>query len=859
MTFSAPRLTIYALLSAVEEDLRGFMIEYLTDTEPPRTLLGEELHARALERYSDENGPADAEHSLRDLLPFVDFGDLVEIVNRSRAKLPQHIANHVRALNPQLQLLLPIRKRIAHIRPFRYDDLARVTSFTDQVSSSHPSHWPSVTETVARLSRDPAFVFDLPLPRYEEPVDSAYHNLPLPEFDDTGFLGREAEVSSVLSLCKGAWPVISVVGEGGLGKTALALRCAYDLVDAESQFDAIVWSSSKTTRLDPTQIREIDGSIRDSLGLFEFVAKELGAPASDSETVEEILQFLETFRVLLILDNLETVLDDNIRAFLGRLPQGSKILITSRIGIGEYEYRVNLQPLPNVDAARLLRAVAKVSGVKVLATMPEQDLGEMCDRMQNNPLFIKWFVSAVQAGVPIEEVLVDPSLFLDFCMSNVYDHLSEASTNLLKVLLASPDELSLPELIFFNGDDTYQTQGAVQELLTTNLLAMNSHAYQHGQSVETRYRLTDLARLYLTRHHPLSQNDDQAFERARLRLAHDQRRISHQISGDPYEARTIVTRSKSDLLAARPLLDAIRHANAGKFAEALDAVLAAKGLAPDYYECFRVEGQVHAAARNVAVADAAFRTALGLMDDSAPLCYFYAQFLRGVRHDIDAALGQLARGLEIDAGAPQVLIENARCNLEALAFAEARSSIDDLLMNRQLSPAVERDAWRLNCDFWIASANFAAETKGYFDAMAALESLRRDVGSAPPSVSTALQSSLPRAIGAAWCCVTECPEEGIKQRAQEFLRWLRSQRGFRSPYAVPLSDSMSFGWVKYVDRTREFGFINSEAHGEVYFNRGAMRIASDFDLLRGGPYGTHVEYRLAASEKGRKGLEVAIA
>lgn len=858
MAFSAPRLTIYALLSSVEEDLRGLILEFVATGKSSEELLGKDLVGSAVRRYEDENGPRATSVQPAELLPYVDIGDLLEVLNRFRSAMPQHIAVHLRALNPQLKLLLPIRKRIAHIRPFRYDDFARVSQFTDQVSAEHPSHWPSVTETVAKLSRDPAFIFDLPQPRYVEPPNSAYHNLPLPEFDDTGFLGREAEVATVMSLCRGAWPVVSLVGEGGLGKTALALRCAYDLLDDPGRpFDAVIWSTSKTTRLDPTQIREIDGAIRDSLGLLEHVAAELGTPGSEEEVLKDILEFLESFRVLVILDNLETVLDDRIRAFLGRLPSGSKILITSRIGIGEFEYRVNVQPLPNVDASRLLRAVAKVSGVRQLATMDESRLAGLCERMQNNPLFIKWFVSAVQSGVAPEEALADPALFLEFCMSNVYDHLTRPAQTLLKALLASPDELSLPELVYFNGGYAHETQAAIQGLLTTNMLSMNSVGSDRGGIVETRYRLTELARLYLTRHHPLTPDEDRDLERARLKLHDDARRISHQIAGDPYEDRSIAVRARSDLLVVRPLLDALRFADGSDFSNALDCVLRAKDLAPNYYECFRIEGQVHGAARNVAVADAAFRTALGLAEGSAPLHFFYARFLRGVRHDVDSAVTQLTRALELDPAHPMLQLELARCNLEVLEFAAARFYIDDLLAGaRTMAPPLLQEVWRLDLEYWVVRANFAVQTKAHGDAAGSLEAIRRAVDSAPPSVLGTLRAGLAKAVGAAWCCINESAEAGVRARGEEFLRWLRSQKGFRLPYTVPLSDDTDFGAIKFVDLVKQFGFIDTADHGEIYFNRSAMTTVSDFSLLKNG---TAVEYRLAASERGRKAIDVALA
>jgi hypothetical protein len=108
MAFSAPRLTIYALLSSVEEDLRGFTTDSLPAADPAETL-GIILHDSAQRRYVDENGQPAADLPLETLLPYVDLGDLVAVLYRFRDALPKHVRRQLRDLTPQLQLLLPIR------------------------------------------------------------------------------------------------------------------------------------------------------------------------------------------------------------------------------------------------------------------------------------------------------------------------------------------------------------------------------------------------------------------------------------------------------------------------------------------------------------------------------------------------------------------------------------------------------------------------------------------------------------------------------------------------------------------------------------------------------------------------------
>lgn len=57
--------------------------------------------------------------------------------------------------------------------------------------------------------------------------------------------------------------MISIVGEGGVGKSALAIQCCYEILDMPetSKYDAIVWVSLKTKTLTASGIQDIRESI----------------------------------------------------------------------------------------------------------------------------------------------------------------------------------------------------------------------------------------------------------------------------------------------------------------------------------------------------------------------------------------------------------------------------------------------------------------------------------------------------------------------------------------------------------------------------------------------------------------------
>jgi len=80
----------------------------------------------------------------------------------------------------------------------------------------------------AHLNDDPSWE---PIVALRESDALTLNNLPLPEYDETGLVGRSKEVADVFQLIKrGRESVITITGEGGIGKTALALEVAYNLV-----------------------------------------------------------------------------------------------------------------------------------------------------------------------------------------------------------------------------------------------------------------------------------------------------------------------------------------------------------------------------------------------------------------------------------------------------------------------------------------------------------------------------------------------------------------------------------------------------------------------------------------------------
>jgi LuxR family transcriptional regulator, glucitol operon activator len=170
-------------------------------------------------------------------------------------------------------------------------------------------------------------------------------------------------------------------------------------------------------------------------------------------------------------------------------------IITSRIGLGELEYRFPLQAMKSDDAVLLLRATAQARRVDQITRTNNSILKDYCAKMKNNSLFIKWFVSSVQAGKRPEEILLNSTLFLDYCLENVFNHVSEDARLLLKVMVSIPGPHSQAILSYLTQLSIDRLQAALQQLITANMLILVAQPKEAGY--DSFYDLGELPRQYM--------------------------------------------------------------------------------------------------------------------------------------------------------------------------------------------------------------------------------------------------------------------------------------------------------------------------------------------------------------------------
>lgn len=845
MSYSASRLTIFAILSALEDDFRNLIISELGD-KGPMSIFGDKLLAKTMERYLKENQFSLSVPNVRELSFFLDFADAFTIINQHRAELPKDIAECIQTVTPRLEQLIPVRNRVAHVRPLQYDDLANVLDTCDELLKvSLP--WGALRSTLKRIDVDPSFVLALRMPELEDSRNSR-HNLPLPDFDETGFVGRRVELQAVKKLVMGAFPVISLVGEGGLGKTALALKAAYDILDEHpGRFDAIVWSTSKTSQLTASEIRKIEGAITTSLGVLHDVAVHLAGDSSFGDAAAEIHQYLEEFKVLIILDNMENVLDDNVRSFLEGLPSGSKILITSRVGLGAFEAPFRLGPLQQSEAVQLLRATAKVHGCSQLTSLPAEVLQRYCQQMHSSPGFIKWFVSAVTVGKRPEEVLANPELFLEFCMRNVYENLQVESKRVLAAMLSVPGFHSQAELSFLCNFEAARVQRALQQLLSSNIVNMSSE--RDGALSTTKYFLADLPRSYLMKHHKPTPEEDQAFSKSRQSLLAAAERMMSEKTRNPFSSLSIKVRSKSDFVVARFLRAAVQATLEGHLERAEKSLEYARQLAPEYYEVFRVEAQLRIRQENHPAAREAFEAAIELESKSVPVLYWYGKFLLSEAGDTESAKKYLLAARAADKRNPEIAIELCRAHLYLREF----DRVSELLQEMRTSHIHEDVGARfadIEVQLHYRIADHAVDREDFKTALSQLKLMKEKyLENVKFSGDAYYREKLRKSVSAAVRCSKGLHLPSEQEEIVEIIRWMDSLAYSTTGTLDSLDASADDTLPAIIDKICNggFGFLRMQDGSQMFFHKSVVQPKTILELSL---VGREVRCRVGISPKG---------
>jgi LuxR family transcriptional regulator, glucitol operon activator len=694
---SFQRVALFILFDAMESDI----VSKIRSVAAEDILLTEEETYKAARRLA---GREDFGYDIKnpfDLLYGLDLGEKYQVLLRHKREMSAADREYYSKLADRVVRAIPIRNHVMHGRQLTVNEHIFALDFAHDLLR-HKNHWPTLSETYAEYTNNPASFIERSVTFLDDPTYSeVLNNLPVPDYDDTGFLPRPTLESDLKKKLIGRHPVITVLGEGGNGKTALALRVLYGLVQSsDHDFDAIVWVSAKSSELSVGGIREIESAVTDAVELMSQAAA--FEPGSDVPG-DRLRRMLAQNKVLLVVDNYETVRGDDFSKLAEDVPGDSKLLFTSRAPIGG-DLTVLVNELPRNDALIYFRRLVQAYAVESLRTLKEDRILDLLDRLNHKPLLIKWLVLGVKSGLDPDRITMSPETALRFCLDNVILTLGAEAQAVIVVLASLPSPATASVIQHVSRLSALQVGDGIAELSRFGLVDVLI-----TDTAEKAYAVKQFSRAYISRLIRPKAEIVESITKNYNAIDSEFRTTRTVAHHNPYSMKSFKVQSRSQMILAKKLKLAASMAIDGRFEFAEELVAEAKTLDPTYFENYRVESFVAQQQNDWSRALSAMEAAISLAPEE-PQLHFYAGGLLLRLSDNDRAAEYLARARELDPNENMIVREIARnemirCNFDAAE--EAIRQCDQLRAHTDKDHVIALD---LEIQLLLRKAEFYART-----------------------------------------------------------------------------------------------------------------------------------------------------
>jgi Putative DNA-binding domain/NB-ARC domain len=327
------------------------------------------------------------------------------------------------------------------------------------------------------------------------------------------FLGRDNEINTIFEelVYHHKNYLLSLTGDGGIGKTSIAYKVAEQIKDGiskgENDFDDVVWISAKDQRIYFDERRELHREFHSLDDLYNkilllFYDIKFIKNMDMQKKEEHVNLALEGTKFFIVLDNLEVFTNEElleIHRFIKNTPIGHKFLLTSRHDLRVQEFIPIHKFEKTISELYITDLINDLSDKnnETYHSEIKQHFHKFYELTNGNPLYIKFFIAQVIRGRSLDDILKRRNIegekpLKTYCFDSTLNNLNKNELTLMYSLAVSDqNNLCFHELKYL----TLIPHNLLQEILES----LNSHSlvnkeFLKGQQV---YSLNALLRTYL--------------------------------------------------------------------------------------------------------------------------------------------------------------------------------------------------------------------------------------------------------------------------------------------------------------------------------------------------------------------------
>lgn len=632
------KCTLLAL--SIEKDLRNWIKSEILISHNLKSLINENI----LNKLKLKANAIDEDD--RELINGADFGECFSILDQHKNLLTSDSKLIFNEINSILIQIKKVRDRSAH-KNLLASDIDEMEDFIEKVDP-YKQLFETVFSDLEKLKNnkdDKNFFLDEEL----ESNEVIENNLPITDHQETGFIRRDKLIKKIDQTLKKN-SVIVLTGDAGIGKTSIVLHKCHEIKKEIGEYDEIKWFTFKTQTFSNNEIKELNKSFKSYRHFLESFSKE----KDENDQIKILLKYLTQKKCLLVLDNLETVLDQNIVKFIEashEVDHNSKILITSREPI-QSGVTIKITPFDDLSAESLFKKYSRYLDLEFLLKKNSQEIRKLVNLRENNPLGIKLSLDDVYNGTSVEKAFEPNKNFLDYSYKNLFLKLSEEAKKILEMFYYLEQEFTLTTICTYTNLEPSIVEINIADLdkkrfLVRDLKDSGTEYFSVRQIIKSFIQKNNFFKDLDSKKKIFSTHD-------RLKAIKSTRKINYkEIDKIRYDYSSFLKRKNSDDEAIDELLwinknlkrrqtlmrdltksenddnkDKLLNEINVKDQEIIKIFTFLKQKHPKYCEVYRVEGIFYGYLGSVQEMRNSFDTAIKLQPDYPNLWSYYIQMLR---------------------------------------------------------------------------------------------------------------------------------------------------------------------------------------------------------------------------------------